>query len=315
MLPDDDIAAVSALVVIVAVAGTVLTCLLALGYLRHFRLERPTIGTFNRRDITVLFAFIVGLPLLYLVLPLTLLIIALGITFASALAMGLRPVLGPTWTWIAIGLLMGVNIWLARTALGTVLGWQIFWVENSIIIILAAVSVANLYVQGGMRLKHVAWFAVILAVYDALFAFVWPVTTALAQRFLGWPMDPAVGFRWGVNNASIGLGDLLVYSLFVIAVYKAYGAGSARIAMVLTVLFGAIIPALAPLLFNLVADARTDLFIPAQVAFGPAALLYYLWLRRTHGRERTMAEFLIALEPPAPARHAVAAQPMTAAGA
>jgi len=292
MLPDDDLVAVTSYVLIVAVVGTVTTCLVALVYLRHVRLDRPTIGTFNRRDITILFCFIVGLPLLYLVLPLTPLIIALGITFASALSMGLRPLLGPGRTWIVVGILIGTNIWMARTMLGTVLGWQLFWLENSVIVIVAAATVANLYVQGGMRLRHVAWFAVFLAIYDAVFAFVWPVTTMLAQRFLGWPLDPAVGFRWGVNNASIGLGDLLVYALFVIAVYKAYGRRSAAVAMVITVVFGAVTPALTPLLLDIFTDARTDLFVPAQVAFGPIAFFYYRWLLRTRGRERTMAEFL-----------------------
>ena len=197
----DDLVAVTWFVLVIAVAATVVTCLLALAYLRHVRLERPAIGVFNRRDIIVLFAFVVGLPLLYLALPITPLIFALGITFASALSIGLRPLLGAGRTWIAIGLLIGLNIWMTRTMLGTVWGWQLFWLENNIIVILAAVSIANLYVQGGMSLKHVAWFAIALAVYDAVFQFVWPVTTMLAQRFLGWPLDPAVGFRWGVNNA------------------------------------------------------------------------------------------------------------------
>jgi hypothetical protein len=306
-MPADNIVAITALVLAVAVTSTVATCSLALYYLRHFRLERPAIGTFNGRDITVLFIFIVSLPILYLAIPLELLLVALGLTFVSALAMGLRPVLNPTLVWLTIGVLVGTNIALARTALGTVLGWQVFWVENSVIIMMAAVTVANLYVQGGMRLKHVAWFAVVLAVYDALFSYVWPVTSALAQRFLGWPLDPAAGFRWGVNNASIGLGDLLIYAIFVIAVYKAYGRAAARTAMVLAVLLGAVTPAVTPLVFNLVADARTDLFIPAQVAFGPAAFLYYRWLRRTRGPERTMAQFLAALEPTAPAPHGTAA--------
>ena len=49
-------------------------------------------------------------------------------------------------------------------------------------------------------------------------------------------------------------------------------------------------PALVPLLINYV-DARTDVLVPAQAWFGPAALLGYLWLRRRYGRERTMKEF------------------------
>jgi hypothetical protein len=309
----DDLLAVTWFVLVVAVAATVLTCLLALAYLRHVRLERPAIGVFNRRDIIVLFAFVVGLPLLYLALPITPLIFALGITFASALSIGLRPLLGAGRTWIAIGVLIGLNIWMTRTMLGTVWGWQLFWLENNIIVILAAISIANLYVQGGMSLKHVAWFAIALAVYDAVFQFVWPVTTMLAQRFLGWPLDPAVGFRWGVNNASIGLGDLLVYSVFVIAVYKGYGPARARMALLLAVVFGAVIPALAPLMFNIFADARTDLFVPAQVAFGPIAFWYYRRLQRTHGRERTMAEFLAGTA--VPARRSTTAEPPRTLGA
>ena len=76
---------------------------LALVYLTGCGSSGPAIGTFNGRDIAVLFIFIVGLPLLYLVLPLLPLLIFLGITFASALSMGLRPLLGPTVTWLIVG--------------------------------------------------------------------------------------------------------------------------------------------------------------------------------------------------------------------
>jgi hypothetical protein len=201
---------------------------------------------------------------------------------------------------------------MTRTILGTVLGWQIFWVENSAIVVLAAVTVANLYIQGGMRLEHVAWFALVLAAYDAVFVFVWPVTNMLAQRFLGWPLNPSAGFRMGLTNASIGLGDLLIYSLFVIAVFKAYGRKASRVALAVAVLFGAVTPALSPLAFNIFLDARTDLFVPAQVAFGPVAFLCYLWLRRRYGPERTMVQFLASPDG-AKRRRSVGVDPVTAA--
>ena len=302
MLPGESLIFPVLFQLVLALTGTVLTCALALVYLQRVRLERPAVGTFNGRDIAVLFIFIVGLPLLYLVLPLLPLVIFLGITFVSALSIGLRPLLNPTASWILIGLLVGANIWMTRTLLGTVTGWQIFWIENSVVIIAAAVTVANLYVQGGMRVKHVAWFALILAVYDAIFTFKWPVTNILAQRFLESPLDPAIGFRLGLYNAALGLGDLLVYSLFVIAVHKAYGRIATKVAMGITVVFGAITPALLPLVFRVFIDARTDLVVPAQVAFGPAAFLCYLWLKHTYGRERTMDEFLDHTgRPPGPA--------------
>jgi hypothetical protein len=292
---------------IVAVSASVLTSLLALAYLRRVRLERPAIGTFNSRDITTLFVFIVGLPLLYVVVPQWLLTTFLVLTFLAAVSIGYRPLLNPARLWPVIGVLVGLNFWMARTLLGTVVGWQLYWIENGVLVVLAAVAVANLYVQGGMRLKHVAWFSLILAVYDAIFTLKWPVTNKLAERFLGYPLNPSVGFRMGIYNASLGLGDLLVYSLFLIAAYKAYGRLAARVSMVIVVIFGAVIPSLAPLLFRELIDARTDLIVPAQSAFGPIAFLCYLWLRRRYGTERTTAEFLASDDVP----QAVPAEVMT----
>ena len=37
------------------------------------------------------------------------------------------------------------------------------------------------------------------------------MTNALVEEFLGYPLDPSMGFRWGFDNAAVGIGDLLVY--------------------------------------------------------------------------------------------------------
>lgn len=292
MLPTDSVVLPALLALAVALCGTLVTVGASTLYLQRVRLDRPAIGTFNGRDIAVLFGFVVFLPLLYVVLPLTPLLVALGITFVSAIVLGLRPLLGGSATWLLAGLLVGANIWLARTSLGTVTGWQIFWVENDLVVVIAAVTTANLYVQGGMRVRHVAWFATVLAVYDLLFTFVWPVTSELAQEFIGWPFDPTVGYRVGIYNATVGLGDLLAYSLFVIAILKAYGARAAWGALVVALVFGAVVPATLPLLTEAFIDARTDIIVPAQTAFGPAAFVYYRIVRRRLGPERSMAQFL-----------------------
>src|SRR3954447_11108939 len=165
-------------------------------YLRRIRLERPAIGTFNTRDIGVLFVLLATLPLLYVHLPRWLLTCFLALTFCSALSIGLRPLLSPAKLWVTVGVLVGGNIWLGRTILGSVLGWQLFWLENSVIVLLAAISVTNLYVQGGMKLKHVAGFATALAVYDVIFTRFWPLTNQLVEKFLGYPLNPSMGFRW-----------------------------------------------------------------------------------------------------------------------
>lgn len=281
-----------------SVAGTaaVVTSGAALAYLRRVVLDRPAIGTFNGRDIRVLFVFIVFLPLLYALLPHWALTTFLSITFASALSIGLRPLLGPTALWITVGTLIGASIWLSRTMLGTVWGWQLSWLEGDVLVTLAAVAIANLYVQGGMKLKHVSWFALTLGGYDLLFTTVLPVNSHLAEEFLGWPLDPSFGMRFGLYNATIGIGDLLVYALFLIASFKAYGRQAARVAMALIVLFGVGAVSVAPLVLDSFITARTDVAIPAQTLFGPAAFMAYLWMRRRFGRERTMREFLASTD-------------------
>lgn len=287
-----DLAWPTILELITATCSVLIVCLGALAYLRHVRLERPALGRFNGRDIAVLSVFLIGLPFLYVAVPRWTLTLFLTITFVASISIGYRSVLGRTRLWLAIGVLLGLNFYLARNMLGTVVGWQLYWAENSLIVALGAVAVANLYAQGGMRLRHVCSFALLLAVYDSVFTLAWPVTNTLTERFLGFPLDPSMGTRVGIYNATIGIGDLLVYALFVTAAVKAYGRRALRAALTIALLFGAVAPSLAPLLFRQLIDARTDLVVPAQTLFGPAAFAYYAWARRRYGNERSTGQFL-----------------------
>jgi hypothetical protein len=295
------------------VVGALAAALGALFYLRRVRLERPAIGRFNGRDVTILFIFLVVLPVVYLWFPRWALTSALILTFVAALAIGFSQVLSKTWLWLGIGLLVGGQLWMGRHMINDVVPWQFVWAENSLIVLLAAIAVANLYVQGGMQLRHVAWFAAALAVYDALFTLVWPVTNLLVREFVNYPLFPAVGMRIGWDEAIVGLGDLLVYAGFTIAAFKAYGRPGLRLALFLVFVFGATLPTLSGLLINYV-DERLDVVIPAQTWFGPAALVGYMWLRRRYGRERTMKEYLASEDHARraavpPAQPPVAAQP------
>jgi hypothetical protein len=291
---------------VLAITASILTTGGALFYLRRVRLERPAIGTFNHRDIRILFCFIVFLPFVYVVLPRVALTCFLILTFSGAISIGFRPVLSRTQLWLGIGLVIGANIWLSRTMLGTVFGWQLAWATTDILVLLAAIAASNLYIQGGMRLRHVAWIALILACYDLAFTRYVPLTNKLTEQFLGYPLDPSVGMRIGLFNASIGLGDLLVYAMFLLAAFKAYGRLAGRIAFGLIIVFGAIAPALAPLVIHSFLDARTDLVVPAQTLFGPAAFIAYRWMGRRYGKERTMAEFLASSDVVRPTQAAVA---------
>jgi hypothetical protein len=61
--------------------------------------------------------------------------------------------------------------------------------------------------------------------HDPLFSLVIPLTVRLADTFAGFPLDPSIGFRAGVNNANIGIGDLLVYTLVTVAATRDTVAG------------------------------------------------------------------------------------------
>ncbi len=279
----------------VTIVGAMAACLGALFYLRRVRLERPAIGRFNGRDVMILFAFLVLLPGFYLLLPQWALTSVLVVTFAATVSIGFRPVLSPTLLWLGIGVLIGVDLWMGQHMINDVHNWQFVWGENSIVVLLAAISVANLYVQGGMQLRHVAWFAGGLAVYDSVFTLLFPVSNSLIREFVNHPLFPAMGMRIGFDEAIVGLGDLLVYAGFTLCAYKAYGRPGLRLALPLVLVFGAVMPALSGLLINYV-DLRLDVVVPAQTWFGPAAVIGYLWLRRRYGRERTMKEYLTSVD-------------------
>jgi hypothetical protein len=220
-------------------------------------------------------------------------------------------VLAPAPLWLGIGVLIGADLWMGQHMIDNVANWHFVWAENSLVVLLAAISVANLYVQGGMQLRHVAWFAGGLAIYDSMFTLVWPISNLLIREFVNHPLFPAMGMRIGYDEAIVGLGDLLVYAGFTIAAVKAYGRPGLRLALPLVLVFGAVMPTLSALLINYV-DLRLDVVIPAQTWFGPAAVLGYLWLRRRYGRERTMKEYLGSVEPgrrEAPATAVIPAEP------
>lgn len=294
---------------IVALVGVIVVSAGALYYFRHVRQERPPVGTFNGRDIAILLALIIALPFLYAALPGWAITCVLALTFAAALSIGYRLVWGAVPVWLGIGVLVGANIWTSHTMMGTTTGWELWWVELDILVALGAIAVANLYVQGGMKLKHVAWFGLTLALYDAGSTLVVNVTAVLVEDFIGHPLDPTFGIRGGVNNYGIGIGDLLFYALFVVASYKAYGKAAARLAFGVMVVFGAAAPSLFPLIHDLV-DFRNDVVIPSQLFFAPAAFLCYLWMRHRYGRERTMAEYRAGAAGTVP--EAVPAQPAPA---
>jgi plastocyanin len=294
--------------VIVAIVGSLSAALCALAYFRRVRLERPPIGAFNARDLCVLACFIVLLPGLYLVLPAGVLTGFLVLTFMSALMIGLRPLISTRLLWVAIPVLLVANLLVTRSMSEITGGLQIYWLLTSLVVMIAAVGIANLYVQGGLQLRHIAWFTLFLAVYDIFFTNVVSLTPLLAISLQGRPLDPSVGFATAAYNANVGLGDLLVFCMYTIAAYKGFGRRGALVSLFVIIVFGAIAPSITPLLVPGLFGTTAAAFVPVMTVFGPAAFASYLWLSRTaperSGRQ-WIAEQATRLTRAAPARPSV----------
>ncbi len=276
---------------VVVSAGALGTAAAALTYFRRVRLERPAIGAFNSRDLVILAGFIILLPVLYLALPGPVLTAFLIVTFGSAMGIALRPIVAAPYRRVLIPAVIGTEIVVTYTLLGTPRGLQLYWVLTSAIVLIAAMGVSNLYVQGGLRLRQVAWFAMFLAAYDAFFSAVIPLTPQLAAAFEGRPLNASIGWAAGRYSANIGLGDLLVYGLFVTAAYKAFERRGAIWAFVTIFVFGAVAPSVAPLIVSQFDQGANGIVIPAQLFFGPAAFAVTARLYRRHP-ERTTSQWI-----------------------
>ena len=286
---------------VVVSVGALGTAAAALAYFRGVRLERPAIGAFNSRDLVILAGFIILLPILYLAVPGPVLTGFLVLTFGSAMAIGLRPIMPARYRRVLIPAIIGSEIVVTYTLLGAPRGLQLYWVFTSAIVLVAAMGISNLYVQGGLRMRQIAWFAVFLAGYDAFFSTVVPLTPQLAAAFEGRPLNASIGWAAGRYSANIGLGDLLVYGLFVTAAYKAFDRRGAIWAFVTIFVFGALAPSVAPLVVSQFDQGSNGIVIPAQLFFGPAAFAVTSVLYRRHP-ERTTSQWIgeqaARLQPP-----------------
>jgi plastocyanin len=287
----------------VGLVGSLSVTAAALAYFRRVQLPRPPIGAFNARDLAVLAVFIVTLPVLYVTVPPAVLTGFLVVTFLSALTIGLRPLFATRTLLVAVPVMLIANLAITRGMDGLGGGLQVYWVSTSIIVAIAAVGVANLYVQGGLELRHIAWFTLFLGTYDIVFTRVIPLTPELAVALQGRPLDPSVGFAASGYNANVGLGDLLVFCLYATAAYRGYGRRGALAALGVIAVFGAVAPAVTPLLVPGLFGSTAAAFVPIMTLFGPAAFACHVWLARTSPQRRLrdwLAEHARLSNAPAP---------------
>lgn len=268
------------LVVVPAVAIAV-----AALYFRHVSVDRPPVGVYTARDIVVVMAVVVLLPVLYLALPDPAVATALGLMTVLAVQFTLAPLLSGRVALLVAAGAGAVELALAAGGLDAVAaGW------NNLLLLVLVVGVTNLYVQSGIRARDVAVFGLLLAGYDVVATTLLPTMGELLRRTVELPFAPV--FTDG--TILIGLGDVLMLTLWTLVSLKAFGRAAALLATAVAL---ALTTALA---LALGAGLLPGPF-PVMLAAGPLMVAQYLLWRGLGHPERTTAD----LHGRAPARTAI----------
>jgi hypothetical protein len=259
------------------------TLLMAQSYLRHVVAGRPPVGVFNRSDVAVLLVGVVVMPFVYLAVPASVAVPVFGVVMVAILAMSLAPVFSSG----LLALLVAVALGAADLGLSVLTGPDspALRIANALLLVIAVSGLANVWVQSGMRARHLIVLAAALVVYDTAATTFSAQTMDLFMRLGEGPFAPF--FVWRVADGeglTIGLGDLLLATIFVILVDKGYGPRAATAALATV---GGVLAVMAGL-------AVTDVlpgFLPGMWGLAPVIIAHTTYLLRTRGPERTVAQF------------------------
>jgi hypothetical protein len=253
-------------------------------YFRRFAVTRPPIGVVNLSDVALIVVGIVVFPYLYLALPPWLGATLLGGSILSALYLVAEPVLRKrAIVWLAALGLIVVDVWTAM-ALGSMHPW--FLAANDLVLVFGVVGIANLWAQSGLKARDATLLAGFLAVYDPIATSQLTLTNDLISHLASAPFAPLIAWPLVNGNglAGIGLGDLLLATVFPLVMRKAFGGSAGLLALFVSL-------AVVAGLFAYVELAATTVAIPVMAVLGPLmALQYVFWRRR--GVERRTWQYL-----------------------
>ena len=249
-------------------------------YFRRYQLSRVPIGVMNLTDIAVMMVAIIALPFLYLVLPVWLVAAFLLLSALSVLYASLQPILHARWA-----------VWLVTLSL-------LF--SDSVTVFLAGDKTEHLLrhqqpdpdpAGGGHRQPLGAKrrqsarsgsARPALALYDFVATAQSPLMTSLIDRLSNLPLAPIIAWNSDGATLSLGLGDLLLASVFPLVMRKAYGRTAGLIALVL---------ALAAIGVLLAFPSRQG--FPVMVILAPLMAAQFLYWSRRRGQERTTRQYLL----------------------
>lgn len=267
------------------VGCTILLIAVSVLYFHRWVLPRAPIGFFRAFDIAIMSAIVVIAPLVYLGLPPAVVVTIFALVLLAAVQLVLAPVIGGRIALAVSIVLCGATAaaWLLRHPLLTT-------VLTDVVLSLGVVGVTNLWVQGGLRARHVAWLAGLIAVYDLIATTLTSVTTRLATELQGMPFAPVFALTGGRTPVSIGLGDLLLLVLFPLAAARAFGRAAALVA-------GFTAAAIVAFAEALVQAGLFTTALPLVTILGPAIIIQYVFWRQLGRRERTTREWRDGVHP------------------
>jgi hypothetical protein len=269
----------------VVLAFTASAVLLGWVYFRNYQLARPSVGVLNLGDVAFMIGAIILIPYLYLALPLWLVTAIFTMAMLGILYFTGEPLLRARWSnWVVVLLLLGAdvgaNLYLGATSVT-------FFLVNDAVLVLAVVGVTSLWAQSGMKARDVAVLGGVLALYDLIATSLLPLTTDLITRLASIPFAPVVSWGVGAERFVIGLGDLLLATVFPLAMRKAFGRSAGIAAMAINL--GIIAATMAFLQL-----ARLEAAVPLMTGLGPLMVAQYGYWARRRGPERTTWEYLRA---------------------
>jgi hypothetical protein len=272
---------------VVILIHTTAAIMLGWGYFRRYTVTRPPIGVFNLWDIAIMIGGIILVPYLYLLLPIWLVASLLALGILSVLYFMWEPILRARWAiWLVVLLLVGSDIgaalWIGPAS-------SPFFAINNIVLLMAIVGITNLWAQSGMKARDVTILAGMLAVYDLIVTWQLTQTADLFSRLFGLPLAPIIAWPLGAEGQwlGIGMGDMLLATVFPLVMRKAFG----RIAGISGLVgnLGLIVTLLTVAIIN-----RFQVLFPVMIVLGPLMITQYAYWRRRIMHERTTRQYLQA---------------------
>jgi hypothetical protein len=264
---------------LVVASLAVFTVAITLAYLTHVQLPRPPLGVFDRGDAGILLTLIVTAPYLYVALPPVAGSILIGVGLLSTLSIAFKPVVSRA-RWFVVPTLLAVDATLVSVG-----SRSLAYAANDAIAMLAIATIANIWVQSGIRARDAALLAACLAIYDPVATNWQGVTAHLFAHVSDTAFAPVLA--WPETHGRefvLGAGDVLVAALLPAAATRAFGTRPGGLIGLATV--STIVVAVGLSAAHLVTGV-----IPVMIGLGPVAVGGYFACRRVWLRERTTYEY------------------------